>query len=429
MRLASRIILLIVAGAAFIGAGLVARAREGGDSPLDVLMQSLERERQFQRPEGGPRIIRVPRKNRPRPSPFATPTPDTPADAAQPFVPPSRFVHVFGDSLAETLTGGLTTTLKDRPDIAVTGHTKSSSGLVRDDYYDWSKTITSFLGGGEKVDAAVILIGSNDRQPIREGGETLEPHSDAWKAAYTKRVDAILALFKAKGIRTIWVGVPPMRSDTLSAEMVWFNEIYRERVERAGATYIDIWDGFVDADGSYAASGPDIDGQVARLRLGDGVNFSKAGAVVAAHFVDVDLRRALGDAPPAPVAPSQPLALATPGVVEPETPATPEEVQPAVEKPEFGPVQPLQVTEASPGGVLLGGSPAAPAKVASRDAAVPDPTPPGADPTVERLLVRGEALAPKEGRVDDFRWPRPSLARPDPLRTSSRPATTPTLPQ
>jgi len=35
----------------------------------------------------------------------------------------------------------------------------------------WSKTITAFLGGGEKVDAAVILIGSNDRQPIREGGE------------------------------------------------------------------------------------------------------------------------------------------------------------------------------------------------------------------------------------------------------------------
>jgi len=321
--------------------------------------------------------------------------------------------------------------LKDRPDIAVTGHSKAASGLVRDDYYDWKKVIGDLIASGEKIDAAVILLGSNDKQPIREAGATLEPRSDAWKASYIKRIDAMLALFKAKNIRTIWVGLPPMRSDSLSAEMVWFNEIYRDRVEKAGATYIDIWDGFVDADGAYVASGPDIDGQVARLRLGDGVNLSKAGAVVAAHFVEVDLRRALGNMPLVPAQPSLPVALALPSVEpdrQPTDATTPEETQPVVEKPEFGPIQPLEATETSPGGVLLGGSPEAPAKVASTAPVATPAPPPGADPTVERLLVRGDALPPKEGRVDDFRWPRRTASSPDVLRTSSRPFVGPALP-
>ena len=357
MRLPSRVFLVLAAVVVLFGAAMLARARDGSDSPLDALKQSQAREREFQEP-GGQRIIRVPqpRKVRPRPSPFATPAPDTPVVTAEPVLPPSRFVHVFGDSLAETLATGLTTTLKDRPDIAVTGHSKAASGLVRDDYYDWKKVISDLIASGEKIDAAVILLGSNDKQPIREAGATLEPRSDAWKASYIKRIDAMLALFKAKNIRTIWVGLPPMRSDSLSAEMVWFNEIYRDRVEKAGATYIDIWDGFVDADGAYVASGPDIDGQVARLRLGDGVNLSKAGAVVAAHFVEVDLRRALGNMPLVPVQPSLPVALALPSVEpdrQPTDTSTPEETQPVVEKPEFGPIQPLEATETSPGGVLL----------------------------------------------------------------------------
>jgi hypothetical protein len=47
---------------------------------------------------------------------------------------------------------------------------------------------------------------------------------------------------------------------------------------KAGIVYADIWDGFVDEAGRYSAQGPDYEGQIRRLRTGDGVYFTKFGA-------------------------------------------------------------------------------------------------------------------------------------------------------
>ena len=68
--------------------------------------------------------------------------------------------------------------------------------------------------------------------------------------------------------------------------MGYLDEIYRERAEKAGIVYVDIWDGFVDDSGRYAVQGPDFEGQIRRLRTGDGVHFTKAGAVKLANYVD-----------------------------------------------------------------------------------------------------------------------------------------------
>ena len=272
-------------------------------------------------------------------------------------MPPSIFVDVLGDSLAELLADGLRTQLEDRPDIAVVSHTKSSSGFVRDDFYDWTQAVTDLLASGDKIDAVVMMIGANDRQLLRDGDQSYELRSDEWKATYVRRIDGILALLKARNIKIFWVGLPPMKSDRLTADVVWFNEIYRDRTEAAGGIYLDIWDGFVDADGAYAATGPDINGQVAKLRAGDGVHFSKAGALLAAHYPERELRRAFGDAPMA-AAPTMTSPLATPESGSPQPggdasaalqPGAPGEEQPEPEKPEYGPVMPLDAVETSPG--------------------------------------------------------------------------------
>ena len=75
--------------------------------------------------------------------------------------------------------------------------------------------------------------------------------------------------------------------------MSYLDELYRARAEKAGIVYVDIWDGFVDENGRYAVQGPDFEGQIRRLRTGDGVNFTKAGAVKLAHYVEHELRRVL----------------------------------------------------------------------------------------------------------------------------------------
>jgi hypothetical protein len=161
---------------------------------------------------------------------------------------------------------------------------------------------------------------------------------------------------------------------------------------------------------------------VTKLRAGDGVHFSKAGALVAAHYPERELRRAFGDAPIA-AAPTVTSPLA-PDIVPPpgETATAPTEPGEEPEKPEYGPVMPLETVETSPGGALLGnGVPAGPSAMASTaPVAAPAGTSPAADPNAAKVLKRGEPLTPREGRADDFRWQRVT-PNPEPVKTSSRP--------
>ena len=88
-----------------------------------------------------------------------------------------------------------------------------------------------------------------------------------------------------------WVGLPSIRGTKSTADAVYLNDLYRARAERAGANYIDVWDGFVDEAGKYSNFGPDYEGQMRRLRSSDGVYFTKSGARKLAHYVEREMRR------------------------------------------------------------------------------------------------------------------------------------------
>ena len=159
----------------------------------------------------------------------------------------------------------------------------------------------------EKPNAIVVMLGLNDRLPLREKAPTqptrngksakganqsagqasqdktasaadaeappqtagqTEPqhsvpggpfdfHTDQWAALYAKRIDAMIAALKSKGVPVIWVGLPAIRGTKATSDMSYLDELYRERAERAGIIYVDIWDGFVDEDGNYAMQGLD----------------------------------------------------------------------------------------------------------------------------------------------------------------------------
>ena len=115
--------------------------------------------------------------------------------------------------------------------------------------------------------------------------------SDHWRATYGQRVEALVAPFTAAHIPVAWVGLPPMRTDRINAEVVKFNEIYKERAEAAGAKYIDIWDAFAGQNGEYAAFGPNVEGQNVKLRTDDGVLLTKAGGRKVAHFLEAEIKR------------------------------------------------------------------------------------------------------------------------------------------
>jgi len=318
----------------------------------------------------------------------------------KPKVDPSTYVVVFGDALAGFARQGLDAHFAENQDVAVVPKIRGDAGLARMDPTDWPNFIKATLDGGQKTSVAVVMLGTSDRQSIREGEANVEPLSDRWKDLYRQRVDAIVNTFKERKIPVVWIGLPPMKNSKASEDLVAMNEIYKESVQRNGGAYVDIWPGFVDDENRYTAEGPDVDGEPAKLRTNEGVFFTRAGARKVAFFADTEIKRILGTgqagtatATPSPADITPADGSATPSI-EAAIPAPPDAAAPVSlpSKPLVGPVLPLTRQDVAPGGTLV----TAPPKL-SGDNAYP----------VQRALRVGIAPSARPGRADDFRWPNP----------------------
>lgn len=320
-----------------------------------------------------------------------------PRDAAHAAIQPTFFVDVIGDSMAYLDSDGLKDAFADQPEIAVANKARDSSGLVRDDYYDWLKAARDLVGDKDKnrIDYVVVQLGINDLQPLKDGATTVDALTDRWRELYAERIRALVEPFKQAHIPVLWVGLPPMRNAAFNAQIAKLNEMYKNEAEAAGAKYIDIWDAFADENGAYSAFGPDISGQQAKLRAADDIHYTKAGARKAAQFLEADIRRAFES-----VKPTSDFANLPPDIeqatidinaeIRREMGLTPNPggagAASEAAKPLAGPVQPLTARPLSHGGTL-----------ATR-ADVPL--------TSISALVTGLEPDPKTGRADDFAWPR-----------------------
>ena len=205
-----------------------------------------------------------------------------------------------------------------------------------------------------------------------------------WVELYREKIDEMIRVLKAKGVPVLWVGLPAVRGPKATADTAFLDTLYRDAAGKAGITYVDVWDGFVDEAGRFLQQGPDFEGQIRRLRSSDGVYFTKAGALKLAHYAEREINRLLA-------ARSAPIVLPT----EPATPdASARPDQPAP-RPLAGPIVPLVAS--SVGTDQLLGAPG------SRQVAI--------DAQAARLLIKGEPLLAPAGRADDFAWPRREIGR------------------
>ena len=203
----------------------------------------------------------------------------------------SEYVLVLGDTLAEQLAQGLADEfVSDRPEVAIVKKTRINSGFVRTDVFDWTAQASGLLAK-EKVTAIVVLLGVNDRQPLRDETGPQEFRSDKWRELYGKRIEDFLVKLKEKNVPIFVVGLASMRYPKMSLDAVYLNEILAERTRKVGGYYVDVWDGFVAENGDFMATGPALDGQTRRLRASDGVHFTKAGQRKLAHYVERELVR------------------------------------------------------------------------------------------------------------------------------------------
>ncbi|PRD42790.1 DUF459 domain-containing protein [Phyllobacterium phragmitis] len=336
-------------------------------------------------------------------APAAADVPSRPA--APPSVeksPDAKNVVVVGDFIGGGLVEGLEEALAQNPDVRVANRINGSSGFVRTDHYDWPANIKGILDE-EKPAVIVVMIGANDRQPITIDGMSYAPRSPEWTAEYTKRIDHFVNTIKTAGYPLVWVGQPPFKPRGMSQDILAFNEIYRNAAEKAGGSFADVWDGFVDEAGNFALSGFDINGQTARLRANDGINITRAGKRKLAFYAEKPLRQLLGGAMSPDAAPKA-------GDLPQQAPA--ETAKPPARIDRVAPVS-LNDLDLDGGNELLG------ANLGKTPAAIKSAR--------DLLVIDGVVAKPQPGRADDFTWPRkPILTAKQPLPTDpTKTGTTP----
>lgn len=202
-------------------------------------------------------------------------------------------VLVVGDFMAGQLSSGLERAFSQNPGIVIVDGSVALSGMVRDDVRDWPGTIAEMMDVEEPI-VVVALVGMNDRQMIRVSEGRFQKLTEEWRTVYERRTDTLARSIREKRVPMIWVGLPPVSKNSMNSDYLKFNEIYRRTVETYGGEYVDVWNGFVDAEGRYFRSGPDVNGQIVSLRRADGINMTQNGQDKLAFYVEKAIKKVTG---------------------------------------------------------------------------------------------------------------------------------------
>lgn len=202
-------------------------------------------------------------------------------------------ILVVGDFMANGLHWGLVQAYAQNPNVVFVDKAHGLSGMVRDDVVNWPEKAAIFIEEYNPV-AVIVQVGMNDRQQMRLSSGRAAKLSDEWKTAYNDRVERLTKAVRDKNLPLIWLGLPPVNKGSMNADYLVFNEVYRTKVEAAGGVFVDVWDGYTNAEGGFVNAGPDINGQIVRLRSSDGINMTRAGKRKLAFYAQREIRRKTG---------------------------------------------------------------------------------------------------------------------------------------
>ena len=287
-------------------------------------------------------------------------------------------ILVIGDFLAGGIADGFEAAFAESAGVRVIDGSEAASGLVREDYHDW-QTITPDLIEKHDPTVVVVQLGANDGQAMRVDGRSLAERTADWTAEYDARARQLAKTIEDSDAELVWVGAPAFRSRSLTNDVVAFNAHFKDAAEAAGGVFVDVWEGFVDQNGAYMRSGPDVNGQVVRLRNNDGINLTRAGRRKMAYFAEKDVRKLLGGADDASFGSIEGIAFAPLGDDLLDAPLQPQSSTPVALGDLAGEVETL----------VTGAAETAPS-----------------EPAVNPGLVIQEPVGVPEGRADNFTWPQ-----------------------
>lgn len=189
-----------------------------------------------------------------------------------------------GDSLGEYVGNQLLAPLSDRNLTAVELDFHIGTGLTRPDTYDWEARIDEVMARPEPPEALVFMVGGNDNQPMRAGGQNLAVGSEPWLAEYRARVVDLMDSTRprdpvARSSHLWWIGLPPMRDGERDGLARSIDAIVAEEAAgRPWVTFVDLMPRFTGPDGGFAGTITGPDGKAKVARAPDGIHITYAGS-------------------------------------------------------------------------------------------------------------------------------------------------------
>jgi hypothetical protein len=197
-------------------------------------------------------------------------------------------IYVAGDSFAEWL-GADITTFGQRSGVVLTSTDgKISSGLANPAFFDWPARLTEAMATQPPPDIVVTILGANDLNGVA-GYAVGTP---AWMAEYGRRQGEIMDIVGKRGAQLYWVGEPIMRDPGQASAAHDVNvSALAQIATRPWVHYVDSWSLFINTNGSYAGTLPDISGRFVAVRQDDGLHLSREGTTWLATAVYTMIRR------------------------------------------------------------------------------------------------------------------------------------------
>jgi hypothetical protein len=189
---------------------------------------------------------------------------------------------VGGDSLAGDLGYQLGPMLTNTGVVSAHVDYKVSSGLASNAIRDWPANFTD-ENAQYQPESLVFMVGANDAPIVGTAKDA--SGQPAWEAKYRAKLDTMMDLLVGATHRTVfWIGSPTLgtKYDHGASEV---DRVMREEAaKRPSIVYVDAYSLF-SVNGEYSAYVNDASGERVRMRTGDGVHFTVAGAQFLAQKV------------------------------------------------------------------------------------------------------------------------------------------------
>ncbi|HET9249601.1 MAG TPA: DUF459 domain-containing protein [Actinomycetota bacterium] len=186
-------------------------------------------------------------------------------------------VAIIGDSLSQGLGPAIERWMNPSV-VRVLSLGRQSTGLSREDYFNWEAGMRQIVEGF-RPDLVFVMLGSNDAQAqISRDGSAIPVGSVEWVEGYRDRARDLLREATRAGTHVVWVGIPIVKERQRWDFYRRVNDIYRDTAsaDPLGA-YVDTWTPFEAKGGGYTAFVRNDRGDLVEVRAPDGVHFTPTG--------------------------------------------------------------------------------------------------------------------------------------------------------